>query len=84
MIEKSKRVYSMRMDKYVVKIFWGEEGQVWIAVCDEIPLTLHAETIELLMEDVKETAPEILELNNLPYDNHVLNFQIEEVLSPTI
>jgi len=30
-------MYNMRMDKYVVKIFWGEEGKVWIAVCDEIP-----------------------------------------------
>ena len=77
-------VYTMRMGKYIVKVFWDEEASAWLGVCDEIPLALHGDTIELLMEDVKETAPEVMELNGIPVAGQTLSFQIEERLTPAV
>jgi hypothetical protein len=68
------------MEKYIVKIMWDEEAKGWVAICDEIPLTLYADTIELLIKDVVETAPEILELNGIKDIDPTLSFQIEERL----
>jgi len=84
MTKKIKNLYNIRMDNYDVKLFWDDEANAWVAVCDEIPLTLHAETIELLIEDVKETTLEILELNKVPPSEKVLNFQINEILTVAI
>ncbi|MBR1729645.1 MAG: DUF1902 domain-containing protein [Selenomonadaceae bacterium] len=54
------------MNVYEVKIFWDDEAEVWIAVCDEIPLALESESLDELINRVKLAAPEIIEMNNLP------------------
>ena len=72
------------MEKYDVQVFWDDEAQAWVAVCNEIPFTLFANTIELLMKDVRETTPEVLELNGVPCVNPMLAFHIEERLEQAI
>jgi len=78
MINRKKIGYNVRMEKYDVKVFWDDEADIWIAACDDVPLTLYAETIELLMEDVRETALEIFELESKPTEDIAFTFQVEE------
>ena len=52
--------------EYLVNFMWDEEANVWIAICDEIPLTLESESLDELISRVRQAAPEIIELNNLP------------------
>ena len=54
------------MNEYKVNFSWDDEAEVWIAVCDEIPLTLEDGSLDKLMYRVKIAAPELIEMNNLP------------------
>ena len=62
------------MNEYEILLTWDEEAGVWIAVCDEIPLTLEAGSLDLLMEQVRIAAPEVLEMNDKEHENVYLNF----------
>jgi hypothetical protein len=44
-------------------MFWDKTASVWCALCDEIPLALESGSFDALVEKVKITAPEILEMN---------------------
>jgi len=48
---------------YVIDVNWDETAGVWCAVCDNIPLALESHSFDALIERVKITAYEILELN---------------------
>ena len=48
---------------YTIDISWDDDAGVWYAVCDDIPLALENESLDLLIERVKITANEILVLN---------------------
>ena len=62
------------MNEYQVNFFWDDEANVWVAVCDEIPLALEDGSLDKLMYRVKLAAPELIELNRLPkYDSLLLN-----------
>jgi len=74
----------MGMEIYDVNVYWDEEGSVWVASCDDVPLTLHNNTIELLMGDVRETALEIFELEKRPTEEVAFKYQIEERLATAI
>jgi len=50
-------------ENYKVKIFLDVEANTWVAVCEDIPLTLYANTIEALLRDVRETTSDYFELN---------------------
>lgn len=52
--------------EYLVNFMWDEEANVWIAICDEIPLILESESLDELISRVRQAAPEIIELNKLP------------------
>ena len=62
------------MTEYDILLTWDEEAGVWVAVCDEMPLTLEAGSLDLLMEQVRVAAPEVLEMNGKEYENVFLNF----------
>jgi hypothetical protein len=51
--------------EYVINLFWDKEAYVWVAISDDIPLALESNSIEILMDRVKSTVPELLLLNNL-------------------
>jgi hypothetical protein len=47
---------------------------VWIAQNDDIPLVLENGSLDLLMEQVRLAAPEILELNGREHEDAYLDF----------
>ena len=52
--------------EYLVNLIWDEEADVWVAICDEIPLAMESESLDELLNRVRQAAPEIIELNKLP------------------
>ena len=48
---------------FTVKTAWDDESNMWIAVCDDIPLATSSDSYESLIERVKSIADEIIELN---------------------
>jgi hypothetical protein len=63
------------MNEYTVLLTWDGEASVWVAVNDEITLALESESLDVLMERVQYTAPEILEANGKPNNNMRLHFK---------
>ena len=51
--------------EYVVRFNWDSEAEVWYAVNDYIPLVLESESLDVLMQRVREAVPELIELNQL-------------------
>lgn len=50
---------------YTVFCTWDEEASVWVATSpDVIGLVLESESLDALMERVKDAVPELLELNS--------------------
>ena len=60
---------------YYVDMRWDQEAGVWCAVCDNIPLALESNSFDALIERVKTTAYEILELNGEKAENIRLCFK---------
>ncbi len=52
--------------EYIVNFIWDGEAKVWVAICDDIPLALESESLDELINRVRQAAPEIIELNKLP------------------
>jgi len=63
--------------EYTIKMIRDSDAGVWIATNDEIPLTLEDESFDALVKRVQVVAPEIAELNHMPYPQ-VLCFTAEE------
>ena len=63
--------------EYPIYVVFDEEAQKWYAQNDDIPIILEDNSLDLLINRIKLAAPEILELNNLPYKNIKLLFRIE-------
>ena len=57
--------------EYVIRLSWDPEANVWIAVNDYIPLTLESDSLDCLIQKVKEALPELLELNGLPKSGYL-------------
>lgn len=51
--------------KIFVKIHWDEEAEVWVAICDELGISLESGSYDALVEKVKITVPEMIELNKI-------------------
>ena len=50
--------------KCTVRLIWDSEAKVWFTRTDDIPgLCLESESFDSLIDDVRETAPELLEHN---------------------
>ena len=51
--------------KCVINLTWDPEASVWVATSDDIPgLVLESGSFDALLERVRFTAPELLELNS--------------------
>ena len=62
------------MNEYEILLVWDEEARVWIAQNDDIPLVLENGSLDLLMEQARLAAPEILELNGKEHEDVYLDF----------
>lgn len=61
--------------EYVVKFTWDDEANVWIAESEDIPgLVLESGSFDALLERVRVTAPELIELNSPKKSAYVLSF----------
>ncbi len=49
----------------LIHINWDEEAKVWTAINDYIPLAFESESVDRLMEKVRNAIPELVELNHL-------------------
>ena len=52
--------------EYVIYMQWDPEAGVWYAANDEIPIALESESLDQLMQRVRQAVPELLALNSLP------------------
>ena len=52
------------MEELLIRLTWDSEAQVWIAESDDVPgLVLESGSFDALVERVRITVPELLELN---------------------
>lgn len=51
--------------EYVINLFWDKEAFVWVAICEDLPLALESDSIDILIERVKLAIPELLYLNKV-------------------
>jgi predicted RNase H-like HicB family nuclease len=64
------------MNEYTVLLTWDNEARVWIAESDDIPgLILESESMDALIERVKNAGPELLELSGRVHNNAILLFK---------
>lgn len=50
--------------EYIIKLTWDNEACVWIAESDDVPgLVLESGSFDALIERLRYTVPELLELN---------------------
>jgi len=66
------------MSEYVVNLQWDPEVAVWIAKSDDVSgFVLESGSFDALIERVRYSIPELLELNKKPFDNISLCFLSE-------
>ena len=70
-------LYICNMTNYNIVLYWDNDAAVWIAENNEIPIALESGSLDVLMERVKNAAPELLELNGKNNSNITLNFSME-------
>jgi len=68
--------YNKNMKEYLIDVFWDDEAKAWGAVNDEIPLALESDSLDLLIERVGITTPEILALNGKDASQYSLRFHV--------
>ena len=67
------------MSEYNIKFQWDGDAAVWIATSEDVPgLVLESGSLGALMERVKITVPELLELNGVPNQALSLCFKSEK------
>ena len=60
---------------------WDSEAEVWCATSDDIPgLVLEDSDRATLEARVRDAAPELLHLNQMPRQNYILSFRSKEPL----
>ena len=61
--------------KCTVKLLWDNEAAVWVATSDDLPsLALESGSCDALIERVKYTVPEFLNIEGIKADYCDLNF----------
>lgn len=64
--------------EYIINLVWDSEAAVWIATSKNIPgLVLESGSFDALLERVRFTIPELLELNGSNKTPLTLSFQSE-------
>jgi len=60
-----------------INAYWDPEAKVWIATSDQVPgLAIEAETMEELVNRLRVTLPELLELNQVVQAGDEIVFQL--------
>jgi hypothetical protein len=65
------------MSEYTVLLNWDDEAYVWLASSEDVPgLALEAGSLDALMERVKYTVPDLLDLKDTDI---AINFKAERL-----
>jgi hypothetical protein len=72
-----KNFYTGIMNEYIIVLTWDDEASVWVAENDGIPIALESDSLDVLIERVRNAAPELLELNGKSHADTVLHFIME-------
>ena len=68
---------------YTVNLSWDTDASVWVATSEDIKgLVLESGSLDVLIERVRMTVPELLKLNGQPVEHATLAFvtkRVEEV-----
>lgn len=66
--------------EYLVNLLWDSEARVWVATSKNIKgLILESASLDALIERVRMTVPELLELNQQPLEHAKISFLTERV-----
>lgn len=49
----------------IVRVHWDEDAEVWVAICDELGISLESGSYDALLEKIKVTVPEMIEANGI-------------------
>ena len=65
---------------YTVNLSWDTDASVWVATSEDIKgLVLESGSLDVLIERVRMTVPELLKLNHQPIEHATLAFVTERV-----
>jgi hypothetical protein len=65
---------------YTVNLLWDTDASVWVATSEDIKgLVLESGSLDVLIERVRMTVPELLKLNHQPMEHATLAFVTERV-----
>ena len=65
---------------YTVNLLWDTDARVWVATSEDIKgLVLESGSLDVLIERVRMTVPELLKLNHQPIEHATLAFVTERV-----
>ena len=65
---------------YTVNLLWDTDASVWVATSEDIKgLVLESGSLDVLIERVRMTVPELLKLNHQPMEHAKLAFVTERV-----
>ena len=65
---------------YTVNLLWDTDASVWAATSEDIKgLVLESGSLDVLIERVRMTVPELLKLNHQPIEHATLAFVTERV-----
>jgi len=76
-VGRAKVTVTPSTDEYTIAVAFDDEARKWYAQNDDIPIILEDDSLDKLINRVKLAAPEMLEINNLPYEKIKLIFKIE-------
>ena len=64
--------------EYKIKLIWDDEADVWVATSDDVPgLVLESGSYDALVERVRYTIPDLLELNSQKAPSYNISFLSE-------
>ena len=65
---------------YTVNLSWDTDASVWVATSEDIKgLVLESGSLDVLIERVRMSVPELLKLNHQPIEHATLAFVTERV-----
>ena len=65
---------------YTVNLLWDTDASVWVATSEDIKgLVLESGSLDVLIERVRMSVPDLLKLNNQPLEHAKLAFVTERV-----
>ena len=63
---------------YKINFLWDNDAGVWVATSEDVPgLVLESGSFDALIEKVKFTVPELMELNGIKAENLKMSYHTE-------